>query len=92
MKRLMWREQRLGAVLLITFPMITPLIVTNLVYTIIGSFTAMNNELILLLPIQWRRVPNLRCEYGHGHVVFRRDSRYSGHCLSGRFKRTFYHV
>lgn len=34
---------------LITFPMLTPLIVTNLVYTIIDSFTTMNNELVLLI-------------------------------------------
>lgn len=34
---------------LVTFPMLTPLIVTNIVYTIIDSFTAMNNELVLLI-------------------------------------------
>lgn len=34
---------------LITFPMMTPLIMTNIIYTIVDSFTAMNNELILLI-------------------------------------------
>lgn len=34
---------------LITFPMLTPLILTNIVYTIIDSFTAMNNELVIMI-------------------------------------------
>lgn len=34
---------------LIIFPMLTPLILTNTVYTIVDSFTAMNNELVLLI-------------------------------------------
>ena len=34
---------------LVTFPMLTPLILTNTVYTIIDSFTAMNNELVDLI-------------------------------------------
>lgn len=34
---------------LITFPMMTPLIMTNIIYTIIDSFTAMNNELVDLI-------------------------------------------
>lgn len=34
---------------LITFPMLTPLILTNVVYTVIDSFTVMNNELVLLI-------------------------------------------
>ena len=34
---------------LITFPMLTPLILTNTVYTIVDSFTAMNNELVILI-------------------------------------------
>lgn len=34
---------------LITFPMLTPLILTNIVYTIVDSFTAMNNELVILI-------------------------------------------
>lgn len=34
---------------LITFPMLTPLILTNIIYTIIDSFTMMNNELVLLI-------------------------------------------
>ena len=34
---------------LITFPMLTPLILTNIVYTVIDSFTVMNNELVLLI-------------------------------------------
>ncbi|NMB20463.1 MAG: sugar ABC transporter permease [Firmicutes bacterium] len=34
---------------LITFPMLTPLILTNIIYTIIDSFTVMNNELVLLI-------------------------------------------
>ncbi len=34
---------------LITFPMLSPLILTNVIYTIVDSFTAMNNELILLI-------------------------------------------
>jgi len=34
---------------LITFPMLSPLILTNVIYTIVDSFTAMNNELVLLI-------------------------------------------
>ena len=34
---------------LITFPMLTPLILTNIVYTVVDSFTAMNNELVVLI-------------------------------------------
>ncbi len=34
---------------LITFPMMSPLIMTNIIYTIVDSFTAMNNELVLLI-------------------------------------------
>lgn len=34
---------------LITFPMLSPLILTNVVYTIIDSLTAMNNELVILI-------------------------------------------
>ncbi len=34
---------------LITFPSLSPLILTNVVYTIVDSFTSMQNELILLI-------------------------------------------
>lgn len=34
---------------LITFPMLSPLILTNVVYTIIDSFTAMNNQLVIMI-------------------------------------------
>lgn len=34
---------------LITFPMLSPLILTNVVYTVIDSFTAMDNELVVLI-------------------------------------------
>lgn len=34
---------------LITFPMLTPLILTNIVYTIVDSFTAMNNDLVIMI-------------------------------------------
>src|SRR5690606_17286396 len=34
---------------LVTFPMLTPLVLTNIVYTIVDSFTAMNNELVVLI-------------------------------------------
>ena len=34
---------------LITFPMLTPLILTNAIYTIIDSFIRMDNELVLLI-------------------------------------------
>lgn len=34
---------------LITFPMLSPIILTNIVYTIIDSFTAMNNQLVILI-------------------------------------------
>ena len=34
---------------MITFPMLTPLILTNIVYTIIDSFTSMDNELVRLI-------------------------------------------
>lgn len=34
---------------LITFPMLSPLILTNVVYTVIDSFTAMNNQLVIMI-------------------------------------------
>lgn len=34
---------------LVTFPMLSPLILTNVVYTIVDSFTAMDNELVILI-------------------------------------------
>lgn len=34
---------------LITFPMLSPLILTNVVYTVVDSLTAMNNELVILI-------------------------------------------
>lgn len=34
---------------LITFPMLGPITLTNIVYTIIDSFTAMNNQLVILI-------------------------------------------
>lgn len=34
---------------LITFPMITPLLLTNVIYTIIDTFTAMNNEVVIMI-------------------------------------------
>jgi len=34
---------------LVTFPMLTPLLLTNVVYTIVDSLTAMNNELVIMI-------------------------------------------
>src|SRR5690606_11731898 len=34
---------------LITFPMLSPLILTNVIYTIVDSLTAMNNQLVVLI-------------------------------------------
>ena len=45
---------------LVTFPMVSPLILTNLVYTIIDSFTDMNNTVLRLIEeVLWRG-------YGYG--------------------------
>lgn len=34
---------------LVTFPMLSPLLLTNIIYTIVDSLTAMNNQLVIMI-------------------------------------------
>lgn len=50
---------------LITFPMITPLVLTNVIYTIIDTFTAMNNEVVIMI----RETSLIGAGYGAGMAM-----------------------
>ncbi len=77
---------------LITFPMITPLIVTNLVYTIIDSFTAMNNELILLIRDTMTRGAGYGVSMAMAMLYFAVIAVILVVVYLAASKRTFYHV
>jgi len=72
--------------------MITPLIVTNLVYTIIDSFTAMNNELILLIRDTMTRGAGYGVSMAMAMLYFAVIAVILVVVYLAASKRTFYHV